>query len=270
VAFRQIVDELAAMRDKLAHGDFGAPVSTAGADLGVHPGLRNRATAASVRAEMLAFLERHVSPQNLTAMAVTGLPANEAAPWMFVSMLGVPAGVSPEAPQGGYIGVRSPMLDGVHFAEALTAIGTDPRVTPPPHGNNLAAITCRNAMMGPTALPEATRRGVASAEIFADPAMPAARVRSILAQIDNPVTSHFFNTDCVSCHTETRLGMERLNVTRVAGIDPAAMPNGPYNVRNFGWSPPIEGPPSRATVTRRTAAETDAVVRFINTALPLE
>jgi hypothetical protein len=64
--------------------------------------------------------------------------------------------------------------------------------------------------------------------------------------------------------------MERLNLTSVPGIDTAALPNGPYNVRNFGWSPPIEGPPSRATVTRRAKAETDAVVRFINTQLAQE
>ncbi len=267
MAFRRIVDEIATLRTKLAHGDFGAPVVTAGADLGVHPGLRNKATAAALRQEMLAFLERHVSPQNLTAMAVMGLPANASAPWMFVSMLGVPAGVSPDAPQGGYIGVRSPMLDGVRFAEALTPIGDDPRVTPTPHGNNQAPITCRSAMMGPAALPVASRQGVATAEIFANDAMPAAKVQSILARIDNPTSSHFFNTDCVSCHTETRLGMERLGMTQVAGIDPSAMPNGPYNVRNFGWSPPIKGPPSRATVTRRTAAETKAVVDFINNKL---
>lgn len=270
VAFRAIVDELAALRTKLANGDFGAPVTTAGAPLGVHPGLRNTATAAAVRQEMLSFLERHVSPRNLTAMAVTGLPAHASAPWIFVSMLGVPPGVSAEAPQGGYIGVRSPMLDGVQFAEALTAIGEDPRVTPVPHGNNQAPVTCRSAMMGPAAPPVATRQGVATAEIFADQAMPAAKVQSILARIDNAASSHFFNTDCVSCHTETRLGMERIGITHVAGIDDSTLPNGPYNVRNFGWSPPIEGPPSRATVTRRTEAETNAVVDFINTKLAQE
>jgi hypothetical protein len=100
--------------------------------------------------------------------------------------------------------------------------------------------------------------------------MKAAQVSSILARLEDPASSHFFNTDCVSCHTDTRIGMDVLGITQVPGIDTAALPNGPYNVRNFGWSPPIEGPPSRATVTRRTLAETEAVVRFINTDLASE
>ena len=60
--------------------------------------------------------------------------------------------------------------------------------------------------------------------------------------------------------------MELLNVTDIPGIDPAVLPNGQWNVRNFGWSPPIEGP-LRGTVTRRTANETNAVVNFINAML---
>ncbi len=269
VAFRQIVDEIADLRNKLANGDFGAPVSTAGADLGVHPGLRNRATAAATRAAMLAFIERHISPANLGAMALMGLPADAPAPWIFVAMQRVPPGF-PGVPAGGYVAVRSPMLDGTQFAQALTPIGVDPRVVPAPIGNNLAPITCRSGVLGPAGLPVATRQGVATSQIFADTAMPAAQMRSILARIGDPASSHFFNTDCVSCHTETRLAMDRLHLTSVPGIATAALPNGPYNVRNFGWSPPIEGPPSRATVTRRSKAETDAVVQFINTRLAQE
>jgi hypothetical protein len=44
------------------------------------------------------------------------------------------------------------------------------------------------------------------------------------------------------------------------------LPNGPWNVRNFGRSPLIEGPVHGA-VTRRAAAETAAVVDFINSKL---
>jgi hypothetical protein len=59
--------------------------------------------------------------------------------------------------------------------------------------------------------------------------------------------------------------MELLNIKDIPGIDPKLLPNGPWNVRNFGWSPPpIKGPGPQATVTRRTAAETAAVVAFIN------
>jgi len=261
VAFRQIVDEIAALRTSLANGDFGAPVSTAGARLGVHPGLANAATAARVKQEMKAFLERHISAARLSAMAVMGLPQGQAAPWIFVSMLRV----SPTA----YVAVPSPTLDGTQFAEMLTPIGSVPRVQPTPHTNNMAPITCRSATGGPASFPLAGRQGVATADIFAAQHMKAGPVQSIIARIDNPSVSHFFNTDCVSCHTATRLGMERVGATNIALVDPGVMPNGPYNVRNFGWSPPIEGP-VHASTTNRTAEETQAVVDFINTKLAAE
>ncbi len=266
-AFRQIVSEAADLRTRLASGVLGDKVTTAGAPLGVHPGLKNPRTAPQVRADMKAFLERHISGRTLSAMAVMGLPGDAGAPWVFLSMLRVPAGVSAEAPQGGFVAVRGPMLDGTQFAQMLTPLGDSPRVQPVPHNNNLSPITCASGVQGPAALPVLARKGVATADILADPAMPAARVKQILATIEDPAASHFFNTDCVSCHTDTRIGMEVLGISSVPGIDTDALPNGPYNVRNFGWSPPIEGPPSRATATRRTLAETEAVVRFINAEL---
>lgn len=269
VAFREIVAELAALRDHLANGDFGAKVITANTPLGIHPGLANPATAARVKQEMLAFLERHVSAPRLSAMAVMGLPPQAVAPWIFVSMLGVPPGADPTLPQGGYIAVHSPTLDGTQIAQMLTPLGDSPRVVPAPHTFNSQPITCLSGVQGPAAVPVATRQGFATAEILNNTALSAARVKTILARIEDPTASHFFNTDCVSCHTETRLGMERLNATSVPGLDPAVMPNGPYNVRNFGWSPPIEGP-VQGTATRRTAAETQAVVEFINNRLAAE
>ena len=111
--------------------------------------------------------------------------------------------------------------------------------------------------------PIAERQGSSTADLFANPPPPPSRIEEILDLIADPAKSHFFNTDCVSCHTDTRRGMDLLNIRDIPGIDAALLPNGPWNVRNFGWSPPIEGP-VQATVTRRTAAETAAVVAFIN------
>jgi hypothetical protein len=51
-----------------------------------------------------------------------------------------------------------------------------------------------------------------------------------------------------------------------ARLDPSVLPNGDWNVRHFGWSPPIEGA-TKSTATRQTAAETDAVLAFINSEL---
>jgi hypothetical protein len=108
----------------------------------------------------------------------------------------------------------------------------------------------------------AGRKGSSTADLFVNPP-PAAKAKEILDSIVDPTKSHFFNTDCVSCHTETRRAMTLLNVTDVPGVDSGVLPNGEWNVRNFGWSPAIEGT-IRGTVTRRTAAETAAVLAFIN------
>jgi hypothetical protein len=58
--------------------------------------------------------------------------------------------------------------------------------------------------------------------------------------------------------------MDLLKVSAVQGIDSAALPNGQWDVRNFGWGDNAGKPVLQATVTRRTANETAAVVAFIN------
>jgi hypothetical protein len=264
VAFGQIVAELAALRTRLSEGQLGAnKVTTTGALLGVHPGLKDATTASSVRQEMKAFLERHLSGQRLGAMAIMGLPAGASRPWIFLSMGFVPAGVVSDLPNGGFIPVRGPALDGQQFAELLNPAGTDPRVVPTPHTNNLMPITCQNAALRVPGPPVAERRGSSTADLFANPPPPPDKIRELLDLIADPDRSHFFNTDCVSCHTDTRRGMDLLNIKDIPGIDATLLPNGQWNVRNFGWSPPIEGH-AQGTVTRRTATETAAVVKFIN------
>ena len=89
------------------------------------------------------------------------------------------------------------------------------------------------------------------------------------------ITNHFFNTDCVSCHTETRRRL-RFDIEpgkfafRSDGQPPAVaaaqIPKDDWNVRNFGWFTPhsfIGGGPAVATVTQRSANETQEVVEFI-------
>jgi hypothetical protein len=100
---------------------------------------------------------------------------------------------------------------------------------------------------------------VSTSQVFATPALSADETRKILDTIADPAKSFFFNTDCVSCHTETAL----LKVTNIPGIDPAVLPTGVWDVRNFGWSPSGKGP-AQPRVTRRTATETGAVVTLIN------
>src|SRR5271163_4919415 len=197
-AFSSIVSDVAALRTKLSSGQLGAhAVSTAGAPLGVHPGLADPATANAVRNEMLALLERHISAQRLGSMAIAGLPANAPGPWIFLSILG---------DRAGHFGpAHGPTLDGnVQFAQMLNPAGTNPRVVPEPHTNNLNPITCKNAAVSATSLPLVQRNGVATFTVFATPPPSADQSKQILDTIADPTKSFFFNTDCVSCHTVTR------------------------------------------------------------------
>jgi hypothetical protein len=266
-AFQAIVADVAALRTKLSAGQLGANrVTTAGVPLGVHPGLADATTESKMRQEIKSFLEKYISSQRLNAMAIAGLPADQPAPWIFLSMLNLHPGELPALPSGGVVPVPGPTLDGQQFAEMLQPAGTIPRVVPIPHTNNLNPITCKNAAVSPTSLPIAARTGVSTADLFLTLPPSADKAKEILDVIADPAKSHFFNTDCISCHTETRRSMDLLKVKDIPGIDSAALPNGQWDVRNFGWSPAPKGS-VQATVTRRTAAETAAVVTFINSEL---
>jgi mono/diheme cytochrome c family protein len=145
----------------------------------------------------------------------------------------------------------------------LNPAGTSPRVVPEPHTNNLNPITCKNAAVSATSLPISQRNGVATFTVFATPAPSPDQSKQILDTIADPTKSFFFNTDCVSCHTETRRTMDLLKVTDISGINQATLPNGQWDIRNFGWGDAGTAG-MQATVTRRTANETAAVVTFIN------
>jgi len=56
--------------------------------------------------------------------------------------------------------------------------------------------------------------------------------------------------------------MDLQNIKDIPGINAANLPNGQWNIRNFGWSPSNKG--AQATITRRTANETASVIAFIN------
>ena len=259
-AFGAVVADVVALRTKLNNGQIGGhPISTVGVPLGIHPGLSDSGTANSVRNEMLSFLERHISAQRLGSMAIAGLPANAPAPWIFLSILG---------DRAGHFGpAHGPTLDGAQqFAQMLNPVGTNPRVVPEPHTNNLNPITCKNAAVSAASLPISARSGVATFSLFATPPPSPDQSKQILDTIADPTKSFFFNTDCISCHTETRRAMDLLKLTEIQGINTAALPNGQWDVRNFGWGDAGKAG-MQATVTRRTANETAAVVTFINSEL---
>jgi hypothetical protein len=273
-AFWKVAADFAALRDQLQNGDFGGvKVKTDGALLGVHPGLANSATAKPLRDALVAVLERHLSGARLTAMAVMGLADNGPEPWIFLAMAPVGPGVVPNLPDGGFVPVRGPMLDGVQFAQALSVLDRPHQVIPTPATDNLNPVTCKNAALaaGPATLPLAERKGLATAKLFdigdhprVTPAL-AAKINQTVELISDPTRSHFFNTDCISCHTNTRRALDLLKHANIPGVDPAVLPKEKWNVRNFGWFPSfLRRGAIEATATGRSAAETAAVVEFIN------
>jgi hypothetical protein len=250
-SFKTVVLDAANLRDQLDSGAFaGAKVSTSGLPLGLHPGLANSATAPLVRTAMKALLERHISDARLRTMALMGTPANQPSPWIFLSMLRVGQ---------VFVPVHGPTLDGVQFAMMFS--GGPPGASPTPHTNNLAPISCASAAFPPVP-PFESRHGSATADTFSG-SPDVATISQTLDLIADPARSHFFNTDCVSCHTETERARELLQLANSPGLSPDVMPSGPYTVRNFGWSPEIDGP-VHGVATRRTVAETTAVVAWIN------
>jgi hypothetical protein len=253
-AFQTVVRDIVALRDQLAAGAFGgAMISTAG-PLDVHPGLSGP-SAKPFRDALKAMLQKNLVPQRLTSMAVMGLNAPE--PWIFVSMLKVPVG-----DQFAFQPVPEPTLDGSQVAEMLSFRGSQ-HMIPAPATNNQNPITCRHAAFQPP-LAAADRKGVATAN-FIDGALSESRTQEIVDIIADPKQSHFFNTDCVSCHTDTRQAMDRIKDFTVPGVAPQVLPHENWNVRNFGWFPSFFRPGVvDATVTRRTATETAEVVAFIN------
>ena len=90
------------------------------------------------------------------------------------------------------------------------------------------------------------------------------RVRPVVDVIANPAQAHFFNTDCISCHTETRREMELLGVESFKGLASNVLPDRQWNLRNFGWFGESSVDTALPSATRRTMTETAEVVECVN------
>jgi hypothetical protein len=257
-AFQPVIRDVVALRDELASGKFGnAKIDTAGRPLDVHPGLSS-ASAVPYRNALKGMLERHLMSARLTSMAVMGLAFPE--PWIFIAMQKVPVGGG----QFAFVPVPGPTLDGAQVAQMLSFRGGQ-QVVPAPATNNQNPITCRHAAFQKPPQPVGERKGVATAQ-FIDADASEARIREIVDIVADPKKSHFFNTDCISCHTDTAQPVVRFgNNFTVDGVARAVLPKENWNVRNFGWFTSfLRGGPAVPTATRRTATETAEVVGFIN------
>ena len=265
---RKIIVDLDSLK-KLSE-DGGA--KTSGLPLMVHPGLAQKVTG--LQPKVVEFLCRHLNANRLSAMTLMGLDPPE--PWIFVALAKFPPG----AARFTAVPFLPPQMISFRAQGGV--------VTPALRTNN------RNPVTSNIILSEKDKRGVSTAALFGktppdrdamatigvtESAAPIAdttlRNRDISDLIANPTASHFFNTDCVSCHTETRRRI-RLSLpvgafAYLAGAQPpkladGVMPKHDWNVRNFGWFLPslfIGGGAPVPTATQRTANETAEVVEFI-------
>ncbi len=263
VKFKSILEGVDALKKRCT--DNG--VSTSG-PLGVHPGLS--ANVAGLGTAMREFLSTHLADKNLTAMAIMGLP-NDFEPWIFVALSPSPNGFK-----------RVPFLP----SQMLSFVPPE-GVSPAPVVNNLNPIASELFVSD-----AAMRKGVATAVLFADglnmdelaivgkDAAGSNVLDAIVKNQDipdivaNPTKSHFFNTDCVSCHTESqRRVLLQLPASvfafQVHGNSPKVaddcISKHHWNVRNFGWFPDALDSQRLTvpTVTQRTANESAEVVEFI-------
>jgi hypothetical protein len=270
---KAIVDDL--LRLKKLFEDAG--VNTNG-PLSVHPGLLSPKTKNTFPQEIAAFLTKHLDASDFTGAAIMGLNDGGPEPWIFLSMNRATSNDSFKPLPGpglGPVGLTSKAAQMINFS------GDTSIVLPAPSTTNINAIS--NSLVVPTS----ERRGISTAVLFTEEELSAFAPTGVDASgkivrdkqltnadipdwIANPDKSHFFNTDCISCHTETTR-REILSIkpspvafkpsNGISGLDPLMKSSNRWNVRNFGWFE------SNATITQRTANETAEVVDFINTTI---
>ncbi len=248
--FREIVTDLKKLKANLA----ARGISTSGRTLGVHPGFSSRAPNFSN--ELKAFIKKHVSAENLLGTAFMGIEPPE--PWIFFAMN--------KQPDGSFVQLPAPTLKPEEKAQMLSFLDTS-NVLPVPTTTNLS----RTEGVSTAMLFDGDIRSKLASPVFPGKARP--RFREIPDIIANPERSHFFNTDCVSCHSESarrqNLGIRTGDALfkyqlpdGISGIKTSLLPQNQWNVRNFGWFPTFRG--AVETVTMRTANETAEAVEFIN------
>ena len=310
VAFRKIIAELVQIKQSLQVGTPASNKVDTSGPLNIHPGLADSISAQALKDRFETFLETHIVPSNpgvsLGAMAVMGLHKGRPEPWMFLAMQRLAPSVktrddvlkldflkpySLTEEKGGEVdlivktrfrpvaspGVNGPGKNG-NMAQMLFLPGpaADPKnVFPLPATNNgdtgaNRPITCRFNQPSDKGNLLVKRQGVSTQELFTQTPPTTDRIEEVVNRIANPKLSHFFNTDCVSCHTETRRPLDLISdddatkKTRFPHIATDVLPKERWNVRNFGWFTSFFENTVKATITQRTLTETEEVLDFIN------
>jgi hypothetical protein len=235
--------KLAEMIKDLGDLKAASPAPTAG-PLGVHPGLKTR--DAAFAAMVKTFIAKWTAPSKgpLAAISFMGLDTPE--PWIFFALK--------PAAGGRFVPAAQPTLGGSH-AQMISFRSGDAEILPRSTGVNTGAA-------GKIVSTAPLFDGGLTANLDAPAAagLPQVLRKDIPNYIANPKFGHVFNTDCVSCHTETTR-REQLSLSGhagtfgyvrpdgISGVDPAVVPRNGWNVRNFGWFR------QDATITLRAANE---------------
>ncbi len=247
VKFKAIVDELVAIK----HAIQAQGVAT-DEKLGVHPGFAN--PSVDLTGKLRAFLQRHLPHGRLNTIAFMGIRRPE--PWIFFVANRNAAGDFEPLP-----------LRTANGSTAIQFLQTDPQKVRPAPTNSQFGTFGVSTMELMTALNLEAEAGLSPVSQLGR----KLKVREIPDVIANPVLSHVFNTDCISCHTESSLRSERALPPAGAplaaegpGSRPEALPGDVWNIRNFGWGIGSGNGEKRATATLRVANEATESAEYIN------
>lgn len=271
-AFKSITNDIKQLKSDLLAGSIGGTEIVTDGDLGVHPALANPKTRLETKARIQEFLNKHLSAKRLGAIAVMGLDSG-VEPWIFLAMKFEPK-------VGKYVSVPSPAIsqppevlkkikeekDPKKLSEVMKELNSAQMLSFVTELNVLPVPVTSNVNPTPCLVSDSTCQNVSTAELFSkDRDVAKNHVRAVVDVVADASKAHFFNTDCVSCHTETHREIALLGTQSFEGISDDVLPNGQWNVRNFGWfrSEFVQADVV-PTVTRRTQAETEEVVKCVN------
>lgn len=260
--FREILDDVRWLKAVCKAGG----VATDG-PLGVHPGLA--ANVPGLTDELGRFLGKHLSPDKLTAMAVMGIEDGRE-PWIFLAL--GPTDNGAFGPLAMDMPFAKPQM--IDFRSSPGTVHPDPIVSNRPQPSSVSPTgVATNVLFGisSTDLQDfATIGRDDSGAAIKDTEVKNSDIPDVVA---NPILSNFFNTDCVSCHTESQrrsaLGIptgdfafkvDNQSPERSSEVTSSAI----WNVHSFGWFPDFfrQGQ-TFPTASQRTANETAEVLTFI-------
>lgn len=253
----QAVDKLRAIK----RASVRAGATTAGKPLGVHPGL----VAAPDEVGKLVRDLVMTLPKQPSAIAFMGL-SGPSLPWVFFSG---------KVSQGTWTPVTAPVFRDTQTAQqnaqTFNPFASGGAVTPA----GRPELSTTPLFVTPVPFFDDADAGIASSGDAGGaptpPPSPPPLDKRLAFDVENPAIAHFFNTDCVSCHTSS----SRTHALGIGdGDEIAARPPAPknvtgyvrkeeaqdsdWNVRNFGYVF------SKPSVSGRALTETIDVVVFVN------